>query len=135
MKITSDLPDHVTAIELLLEGFVEVARLLIASGAVPPFPHMTRVVYRPEPPGEEDWKLPHRVLRDGWGDCEDLAIWTAAGLRETGEDTSARVRVVRTGPGKLHAVVELASGEIEDPSYDLHPGRNRADIYRVPPAS
>ncbi len=133
VKITADIPDHAAAIELVLEGFVQCACLLIASGAVPPFPHNAGVRYQMEPPGAEDWALPHTVMGQTWGDCEDLAIWTAAGLRETGEDPGARVVVRRTGPGKLHAVVERSDGTIEDPSYDLHPGVNRAHLYQVQP--
>lgn len=121
MKITSDLPDHAVALEVLLDGFVNVAILLIASGVVPAFPHETSVVYQPEPAGQEDWKLPHRVMADGWGDCEDLAIWTVAGLRHSGEDPGARVVIVRTGTNKLHAVVEHSDGSLEDPSFDLLP--------------
>jgi bifunctional N-acetylglucosamine-1-phosphate-uridyltransferase/glucosamine-1-phosphate-acetyltransferase GlmU-like protein len=55
----------------------------------------------------------------GLSDCEDLAIWTAAGLRETGEDPEAYVRIVRTGRGKLHAMVQRSDGSFEDPSIDL----------------
>lgn len=135
MKITADIPDHATAIELLLEGFVQVASLMIASGCVPPYPHDANVHYQAEPPGEEDWALPHKVMRLGWGDCEDLAIWTAAGHRVTGEDPEARVIVVRTGANKLHAVVARGDGSVEDPSFDLHPGVNRARLYQVSPQS
>jgi hypothetical protein len=120
VRITSELPEQAQVLELLLEGFVLVNMLLIDSGVVPPFPHdVPKLRYQLEPVGEEDWKLAHNVLRDGWGDCEDLAMWVAAGLRWTGEDARARVRIVRIGPGKLHAVVERGSGEMEDPSLDL----------------
>jgi hypothetical protein len=129
--MTSDIPDHAIALEAVLEGFVQCAIILIASGAVPPFPHDACVRYQQEPTGEEDWALPHKVMAQGWGDCEDLAIWTAAGHRVTGSDPSARVIVVRTGASKLHAVVQRADG-IQDPSYELK-GKTCADIYRVPP--
>jgi hypothetical protein len=137
LKISSDIPDHTLALEILLEGFVQVAILLIASGAVPPFPHDACVMYRPEAPGVEDWALPHKVIAQGWGDCEDLAIWTAAGHRYTGSDDGACVKVIRTGASKLHAVVMRSDGKIQDPSYELHKTRGgcHADIYRVPPQS
>ena len=67
MKIYSTLPDHAAALEAVMEGFVLAALLLIEKGVVPPFPHDAGVRYQREPDGEEDWKLPHLVMRDGWG--------------------------------------------------------------------
>jgi len=126
MRFTCELPDHAAACEMVLDALVEVARVEIRAGLVPPFPHDIKnadggngIRYKLEPAGEEDWKLPHGVLRDGWGDCEDLALWVAAGLRETGEDPDAYVRIVRTGRGKLHAIVQRGDGGHEDPSIDL----------------
>lgn len=136
MRMTSEIPNHAACVEAVLEGFIECARILIRSGVVPPFPHDVRrsdgspgVHYQVEPPGEEDWKLPPGGIRDGWMDCEDLGIWTAAGTREMGHDPfgvpceDAWVRVVRTGRGKLHAVVERlhadGSTTFEDPSVEL----------------
>lgn len=119
MHVTTDLPEHATALEALGTGFVLVNCLLIMNGIVPVDPTDAEVVYKLEPPGEEDWKLAHRVMRDGWGDCEDLVFWRLAGLWVTGEDPDARFRVVRTGPGKLHAVIERGDGSYDDPSLDL----------------
>lgn len=119
MHVTTDIPDAATAISALAEGFILLDMLLIVHGVVPPFPHDANVVYKLEAPGEEDWKLAHRVMRDGWGDCEDLVFWTVAGLRVTGEDPDARLIVVRTGHNKLHAVVERSDGSIEDPSLEF----------------
>lgn len=116
MKMTCELPDHASVVEALLEGFVRACLVIITAGLAPPDPRETapRVKYKLEPPGEEDWKLPHNVIRDGWGDCEDLAGWRAAGLRFTGEDGAARVKVVKTGENKLHAVVERSDGTLDD---------------------
>lgn len=125
MDITTSIPDHAACAEALMEGFVLCSMLLIGSGVVPPFPHDTSVVYRLEPPGEEDWKLPHNVVRDGWGDCEDLAIWTVAGLRWTGEDPGARCVIVRTARDKLHCLVLRSDGTHEDPSIDLMTAADR----------
>lgn len=38
--------------------------------------------YRPEAPGHEDWDDCVTVAKRGWGDCEDLAAWLCAELRE-----------------------------------------------------
>lgn len=62
----------------------------------------------------------------GVDDCEDLAGWMAAGLRWTGEDTGARVALIRTGRNKLHAVVLRSDGSIDDPSVDLMPRKANA---------
>ena len=120
MKITSNIPDHARCVEAVLTGFVACARLLIEADLIPPFPHdVVGVNYRLEAPGEEDWKLPFGVITDGWGDCEDLAIWLCAGLHATGEDPDARCIIVQTGRNKLHCVVQRGDGTIEDPSVAL----------------
>lgn len=125
MKISSEVPDVASVCEALLEGFIQAAQVLIRAGVVPAFPRDAGVIYKMEPVGEEDWKLPHNVMRDGWGDCEDLALWEAAGMRETGQDDGARVRIVRIGAGKLHAIVMLSDGKVLDPSLELDPKRRR----------
>lgn len=132
MRFTCDLPDHAVACEIVLDALIEVARVMIRAGVVPPFPHDVKnrdggyaLHYQLEPAGEEDWKLPDGVMRDGWFDCEDGAIWVAAGIRETGRDAwgvpvdDAWVRIVRTGRNKLHAVVEGSDGVWRDPSVEL----------------
>lgn len=119
MHAVMRLPDHALVVEAAVEGLTLANVVLIEQGVVPPYPHDTNVRYQLEPPGEEDWKLAHNVVRDGWGDCEDIAAWTAAGHRVTGFDPGARVVIMEMGPGKLHAVVELSDGTIEDPCLDL----------------
>jgi hypothetical protein len=119
MQMTCKLPDHAAAVEALLEGFVRCCQLCIEAGLAPPDPMDTRVEYRLEGYGQEDWKLPQNVIRDGWGDCEDMAGWRAGGYRATGEDPNARVVVVKTGESKLHAVVERGDGALEDVCREL----------------
>lgn len=119
MKMTSELPNDAECCELVLDALVEVARKIIRALDLPLHPQDCRGIrYRLEPPGEEDWKLPHNVIRDGWGDCEDLALWDCAGYREEG-DEDAMPRIVRTQRNKLHCVVELGDGTFVDPSIDL----------------
>lgn len=119
MKMTCTLPDHAAVVEALLEGFVLACRVCIEAGLAPLDPSDTNVRYQMEPPGQEDWVLPQNVMRAGWGDCEDLAGWRAAGMRISGRDPGARVVVVQTGKGKLHAVVQCSDGSISDPSLEL----------------
>ena len=40
------------------------------------------IPYREEPKGHEDWADIPTVMKHGWGDCEDLAAWLCAELRE-----------------------------------------------------
>lgn len=119
MIATLQMPPAAAVIEAALEGLVRVNLVLMASGIIGPFPHDYDVVYRLEPDGEEDWKHGANVIRDGWGDCEDIAAWCAAGVRFTDEDPDAKAVVMRTGPTNLHCVVLLSNGLIWDPSLDL----------------
>lgn len=114
MQITANLPDNPQLLEGMLEGLVNAAAAEIAAGLVPPYPEDAGVKYVEEKAGAEKWKLPHEVMSDGQGDCEDLASWECAGMRVTGEDPGARVRLIKTGPRKLHAVVMRSDGAISD---------------------
>jgi len=119
MQMTCRMPDHGAVVNAMLEGFVRACQVIIESGLAPVDPLEARVRYQLEPAGQEDWKLPQNVMRDGWGDCEDLAGWRAAGLRATGEDPDATCVVMRTGPGKLHAVVMRGDGSVDDVCMEL----------------
>jgi len=86
------------------------------------------VRYDRQDPGER-WQLPSETAARGAGDCEDLASWRCAERRLAGE--SCRVKVVRTGPTVLHAVVENSDGSIEDPSRRLGMGRERVGAMQT----
>ncbi len=76
------------------------------------------VYYELEPPGLEQWLGPRELLRRGKGDCEDLAIYLAGWLRAR-KNIWARVVLKRFEHEQhvwYHAVVQLPSGEILDPS-------------------
>jgi hypothetical protein len=80
------------------------------------------VRYEIEPPGREDWDPADVLLRRGWGDCEDLAAWRAAELRDVGERARADTYVSRERPDGSrvwHAVVVRSDGSVEDPSAHL----------------
>jgi hypothetical protein len=117
MIATLQLPPLASVVEAALEGLVLANVVLIHEHLVPLWlPKSIR--YKLEPEGQEDWKLFHNVLRDGWGDCEDIAAIYAASYRASGLDEGARVRVMVVAPGKLHAVTELSTGEIVDHCID-----------------
>jgi hypothetical protein len=122
MRITATIPDHGAVIEAVLEGFVLAAMEMIAAGAVPPYP--TGVEFRNESYGSEEWLLPNQVLQRGYGDCEDLAIWYAAGCRVTGDDPGARAVLVQTGPHRLHCVVEHTGGQMQDVALAIATGNS-----------
>jgi hypothetical protein len=116
MRITATIPDHGALVTAIMEGFVQAAMLEIAAGVVPPFPSNTNVKFVPEPDGQEEWMLPHAVVKAGGGDCEDLAFWHCGGLRVTGEDPNAQCVLVQTGKQRLHCIVQLSDGSTHDPS-------------------
>jgi hypothetical protein len=116
MHVTSNLPDHGAVIEAILEGYVQAAQVVIDAGVVPSSPRQAGVRYQPETSGSEEWLLPNQVMERGAGDCEDLCIWEAAGLRSTGEDPEARCTLRMTGRTMVHCLVELGDGSLYDPS-------------------
>lgn len=59
------------------------------------------------------------VIERGFGDCDDLAPWRCAELREHGEPAKIRIQWKRNpenGMKLFHIVVRRANGTIEDPS-------------------
>lgn len=96
---------------------------LIDSGAV---------VWRPEPRGQrfESFDTPLQVVARGWGDCDDLAPFLCAHLRQSGEDEGATPIAYPSGPNKWHCVVQRSDNSIDDPS--RWAGMGRKEAYDVP---
>jgi hypothetical protein len=121
MRLNIAIPEEHVAKPILDAALESVTRLnqdMLKSGTVPTFTDaLPAVRWRPEPPGGECFDHAARVLGRGWGDCDDLAPWHAASLRETGVDPGAHAVVRRSGPKRWHAVVRRSDGNIEDPSY------------------
>lgn len=122
MRIRMAIPDrHASApvLDAALEATTRAAHSQIAAGEAPTFSDLLRagVRWRPEPFNDgEHFDLPSVVGERGWGDCDDLAPSLAAELRAKGIDPGARARVVRSGPERWHALVELSNGSLIDPS-------------------
>lgn len=92
------------------------------------------VVYQEEPPGREDWCDAPTVLSQGWGDCEDLAAYRCAELREMGVDAECVIKyrfitqencrkagypkhlIPSDGIYLVHVMVRHPDGTIECPS-------------------
>lgn len=125
------MPSDPGAIEGAASGLVNLNLALMRrarqQGRQAPPLYKSGVRYRREPAGQETWDSWDRVLRRGYGDCEDLAAWRAAELRFNGIDRGARVAIVRTGPKLMHAVVRRSNGAIEDPSRRLGMGADSAE--------
>ena len=76
--------------------------------------------------GTEDWKDPVTVFQDGFGDCEDLAIWRVAELRNNHKAAKPFIRYridPATGMYIYHVMVIRSGGTLEDPSRILGMGR------------
>lgn len=122
MRIRLAIPDrHVSSdvLDAALEATTRAAHAQMAAGEAPTFSELLRsgVKWRPESFADgEHFDLPSVVGMRGWGDCDDLAPALAGELRVRGIDPGARARVVRTGPERWHAVVQLSDGQIVDPS-------------------
>jgi len=106
------------AIKPILEALVKVNQQYLRTHDVPPL-YESGVRYEEEPKGttEEFAAIPVIITR-GWGDCDDLAPWRVAELRELGERAKLRVQWKRQRNGQklYHIVVRRQDGSIEDPS-------------------
>lgn len=108
--------DGVEEIECLLEGLVRLDLSQLRRGLAPPI-YQSKVRYRREKRGREDWQSAKQAHRNGFADCEDLAAWAAASQRLVGVHAVAIVKQVR--PGLKHCLVRLPDGRIDDPSKRL----------------
>lgn len=117
--------------ESILAKFLEILasanrRYIRLNGA--PALYRSGVRYQREPLGAENWRYIPAILRDGIGDCEDLAAWRVAELRERGENAKFLITKRRKPSGFLvyHIKVLRANGKEEDPSRLLGMVKNRA---------
>jgi|SRR5882672_6449750 len=94
--------------------------------------------YQSEPEGSEEWLDIPAILQQNWGDCEELAAWRVAELRDAGIQARPawrhrRVQSEDTGKeySMYHIVVAVPSStakggyEIEDPSAKLGMGKGQ----------
>lgn len=105
----------------ILEATVVIDQMFLKNYRVPPL-YMCGVRYRPEPDtGVEEFATIPVVLERKWGDCDDLACWRVAELREQGEKAKIRITWKRQPSGLwlYHVVVRRGNGSVEDPSAKL----------------
>lgn len=113
MKASLTLPPSQALIEAALTGLVAVNEVLIQAGVVPPSPLQAGVRYQRERSGLEDWNSALEVIKQKWGDCEDLNAWECARLRVDGDD-DAHCIIIRTGPRCYHCVAVTGDGQVVD---------------------
>lgn len=90
--------------EAMLVGLQRVAELQFRNGvpSVSKALRSGRLRYIRQDP-EEHWRTPRELWEFGGGDCEDLA--TAIAAERTLAGSPSRVKLIRTGPLLLHAIV------------------------------
>jgi len=130
MRATLNLPPSVRLIEAGLEGLVQVNRVLIETGVVPPSPLDAGVRYKRERSGLEEWDNAVTCIKRKWCDCEDLNSWECARINIE-EDEWAVCTLIQTGPKLFHCVIRMSDGSLRDICPDLGmkvPGTNLEGI-------
>lgn len=107
-----------TAMSQFLHSLYTIDLAYLSRFKVPPL-YESGIVYRAEPRGQEVWKDVPNVLRDGYGDCEDLACWRAAELRHQGVAAHPVFRIHHFSGLNLYHILVKRGNMIEDPSARL----------------
>ena len=126
-------PERRKASEVVLRLFLEAltAANVAYLQAHPDAPKLyaSGVRYRTEKPKlkgtpiPEEWLSIPYVIRQGWGDCEDLACWRTAELLQQGVKAQPVFTFRRVGRFSIyHIMVRLPDGTIDDPSRRLGMG-------------
>lgn len=107
------------AAKYILEATTLINQIYLKTHQVPPL-YSSGVRWQNEPTdwGYEDFAIIPAVMQRGWGDCDDLAPWRCAELREQGERAKIRIqwKTMNDGGKLYHIVVRRENGQIEDPS-------------------
>lgn len=113
--------DDLEQVAATVQGMVprNLLQLARAARAGRPLPSLysAGVVWRQQEKSTDYWQSIEDVLRDGAGDCKAFAAWRLAELTAAG--VVAWPYIIRTGPHTLHALIQHASGNFEDPSRRL----------------
>jgi hypothetical protein len=122
-------------LDVLLEALVQVNGLWLRLNPTTPHPYRAGIQYIRED-GTEEWLAIPEIIREGGGDCEDLACWLVAHYRASGIDRGARVvKRFHNLDGFLlyHIVCQRSDGSIEDPSAKLGMNVESPDGYKPVP--
>lgn len=116
-----------STIKPILEALVTIDQMYLRTHHVPRL-YESGVRYQEEPLTNqaslnsgapqrvEEFAAIPAILEKGWGDCDNLAPWRVAELREAGEPAKIRVQWKRhpgTGQKLYHIVVRRADGSVE----------------------
>lgn len=134
VRVGDDASHRFAPILMCLETLTRVNQWHFRRGEAIPLEE-SGAVYKAEPPGREDWDDCMIVAKRGWGDCEDLAAYLCAQLRELeGVPAECVIRhqfissqemreqgypakhVPRDGIYLIHVLVRLPNGVVLDPS-------------------
>lgn len=115
----SDALASKNALMMLLETLMRINQAYLAEHPDTPALYSSGIVYRPEF-GTEEWQDIGTTLERGYGDCEDLAAWVGAEFRSHGVNANPYLRMqLHKNAFRIHALAQLPTGEIEDPSLKL----------------
>lgn len=105
----------------ILESLVKANQLYLRTHHVPKL-YESGVRYENEPftkdpslPKLEEFALIPAIINRGWGDCDDLAPWRVAELREQGEKAKIRVSWKKYKGGKLFHITVRRGRNAVDP--------------------
>ncbi len=102
----------------LMEALSQINKTYLATHSKFPSLYESDVVYDVEQ--NENWKDVYNTLKDGYGDCEDLACWRVAELRLAGIAARPYIKWRKIKNNWLyHALVWNPGNKIEDPSLAL----------------
>lgn len=125
IEIGLDVPWTPEGVRVACAALTTINRLLMRwwarAGRPAPSLYRSGVTYTRRPP--EHFEAFPAVLRRGAGDCDQLACWRAAELRERG--IGATAVPIQKRRDLMHIVVRWPDGRIEDPSKLLGMGRRR----------
>jgi hypothetical protein len=104
------------ALLFLLEALVNINREFLRRNVSAPSLYQSGVKYMREGQSE-NWQATPVLLKSRFGDCEDLACWRVAEIRNQGGKARPFIRWRRYGSFYLyHVLVEHDGGRMEDPS-------------------
>jgi hypothetical protein len=123
VSVSDDEGSRDRVIQILLWALIRLNREYLRMHPETPPLYKSGVRYIREKEGEEIWPTIGEILKEGGGDCEDLACWRVAELRNQG---------VAARPAWRHRKVKMPSG-IEGTLYHILvyiPGKGFEDPSR-----
>ncbi len=111
-----------TAVLWLLEALTQINITWLKAYPKTPTLYESKVIYFFDPRYLDAWKDIPTIIKDGQGDCEDLACWRLAEIHKAGIRGARpflRWRKNPKGGYTYHVLVRWPDGRIEDPSMAL----------------